>query len=151
VEERQSSAERLIGRDLGAQEGVGRPISERARLTQRSVESYLAAGVRPRWMERLMEIDRGVAGERERLATAHRALREECGADRARFARRWHAVAAHWRFDELNELIGQHNDWYPIERDLPMDPRTRDYVRIGGRSYRRRELGPEWVLEQFPP
>ena len=53
-------------------------------------------------------------------------------------------------FDELNELIRQHNEWYPIERDLPMDPRTRDYVLIRGRSYRRPELGPEWVLEQFP-
>ena len=36
--------------------------------------------------------------------------------------------AARCRFDELNELIGQHNEWYPIERDLPMDLRTRDYV-----------------------
>jgi hypothetical protein len=151
MDERRSAAERLVRQDLGPEEGVGRPISERARHTQRSVESYLAAGVRPRWMERLMEIDRGVAGERRRLADAYRELRRECGADRARFARQWRAAAARWRFDELNELIGQHNDWYPIERDLPMDPRTRDYVRIGGRSYRRRELGADWVLEQFPP
>ena len=32
-----------------------------------------------------------------------------------------------------------------------MDPRTGDYVLIRGRSYRRPVLGPEWVLEQFPP
>jgi hypothetical protein len=32
-----------------------------------------------------------------------------------------------------------------------MDPRTRDYVRIRGRSYRREELGPDWVLLHFPP
>jgi hypothetical protein len=152
VEDRRGPAERHIVRDLTAGEGgLGRPMSERARHTQRSVEAYLAAGVRPRWMERLLEIDRGVADARRRLADAHSALRDECGPDRARFARRWRAVAAAWRFDELNELIGQHNDWYPIERDLPMDPRTRDYVRIGGRSYRRRELGADWVLEQFPP
>ena len=31
-----------------------------------------------------------------------------------------------------------------------MNPRTGDYVQIHGRSYRRPELGPEWVLEQFP-
>jgi hypothetical protein len=31
-----------------------------------------------------------------------------------------------------------------------MDPRTRDYVKVNGRSYRRPELGPAWVLEQFP-
>ena len=50
----------------------------------------------------------------------------------------------------MNELIGQHNEWFPIERQLPIDPRTRDYVLVGGRPYRRDELGPEWVLEKFP-
>ena len=47
-------------------------------------------------------------------------------------------------------LIAQHNDWYPVERDLPLNPRTGDYVRVGGRSYRRPVLGAEWVLEHFP-
>ena len=56
-----------------------------------------------------------------------------------------------WDFEELNALIEQHNAWYPIERDLPLNPRTGDYVRVGGRSYRRPVLGEEWVLEQFPP
>jgi hypothetical protein len=42
------------------------------------------------------------------------------------------------------------DEWYPIESSLPMDPRTRDYVRIRGRSYRCEELGPEWVLRHFP-
>ena len=54
------------------------------------------------------------------------------------------------RFDELNELIQQHNDWYPIERDLPMDLRTRDYVLVDGKNYRREPLSAEWVLRQFP-
>ena len=57
---------------------------------------------------------------------------------------------ASWHFDHLNVLVEQHNDWYPIERQLPMDPRTGDYVRFGGRSYRRPILGPEWILEHFP-
>jgi hypothetical protein len=150
-DDRQTPAERVIGR---AAEGVpqqGRPLSRRARQTQRSVEAYLKAGVRPRWMERVQEIDRGIAAEKQRLARAYRALQEECGADVRLFARRWRATARAWRFDDLNELIGQHNDWYPIERQLPMDPRTRDYVRFAGKSYRRPVLGPEWVLEQFPP
>ncbi len=88
--------------------------------------------------------------ERQRLARAHRALREECAEEPAAFAERWAAVARGWPFDELNVLIEQHNEWYPIERDLPLNPRTGDYVRVGGRSYRRPVLGPEWVLEHFP-
>jgi hypothetical protein len=119
-------------------------------MAQRSVEAYLKAGVRPRWMERIAEIDHSIAAQRRRLARSYRLLHEECGEDAALFARRWREFAGRCRFDELNELIAQHNEWYPIERDLPMDLRTRDYVLINGRSYRREPLSPEWVLEQFP-
>ena len=99
-------------------------------------------------MERLIEIESGMARERRRLRRRYDALREEHEGDD--FAARWRAVADDWRFDELNELIRTHNEWYPVERDLPMDLRTRDYVLINGRSYRRRELDAGWILEQFP-
>jgi hypothetical protein len=145
-----SAAERVVKKDLDATTGLGKPISSRARMTQRSVEAYLKAGVRPRWMERIAEIDHSIAAQKQRLGRAHRLLREECGDDDELFARRWRAYVHRCRFDELNELIGQHNDWYPIERDLPMDLRTRDYVLINGRSYRREPLTAEWVLAHFP-
>ena len=148
--EGRTPVDQLLATHLEESEGSGRALSRRARQTRRTVEAYLKAGVRPRWMERLMEIERGMARETRRLGEAHAALRDECGDDRAAFAERWRAVAAEWRFDQLNELIRQHNDWYPIERDLPMDLRTRDYVLVNGRSYRRAELGAEWVLERFP-
>jgi hypothetical protein len=146
-----SAAEHLVKKDLDAHSGLGKPISSRARLSQRTVEAYLKAGVRPRWMERIAEIDEAVAAQFRRLGRSYRALREECGDDRELFEARWREFAGRCRFDALNELIDQHNEWYPIERDLPMDLRTRDYVLIAGRSYRRPLLGPEWVLEQFPP
>jgi hypothetical protein len=128
----------------------GSPLSRRARQTKRSVESYLAAGVMPRYMQRLRDIDDGIAMHTRRLRAAYERLREECAVDHARFEVRWRAVAHRWRFDELNDLIREHNEWYPIESGLPLDPRTRDYVRMRGRSYRRSELGPEWVLDRFP-
>jgi hypothetical protein len=103
-------------------------------------------------MERIIEVDGGIARERRRLERAWRSLRAECGPDDAAFAARWRARVYAWRYDaEVNELIRQHNEWYPIERNLPMDIRTRDYVYVGGRSHRRPQLGPEWALEQFPP
>src|SRR4051812_30767896 len=145
-----SAAERLVKKDLDATTGLGKPISGRARMSQRTVEAYLKAGVRPRWMERIAEIDQSIAAQKRRLARSYRALRAECGEGRAQFAGRWTAYAHRCRFDDLNELITQHNDWYPIERDLPMDMRTRDYVLINGRSYRRTPLSPQWVLEEFP-
>ena len=143
----ESTVQRLIRNALEDEREAGRPISSRARQSARSVEAYLKAGVRPRWMERLSDIERGMRSERRRLERAHRAIRESAGAD---FAERWRAYAAAQRFDQLNQLIRQHNEWYPIERDLPMDPRTGEYVKILGRSHHRTELGADWVLEQFP-
>lgn len=142
--------ERIVGRDLDETTGKGRPLSDRARQSRRSVETYLKGGVRPRWMERVVDIDGEIADHRRRLARAYRALREECAGDRHVFAERWTALARAWHFDEANALIEQHNAWYPIERDLPLNPRTGDYVNVGGRSYRRPVLGSDWVLEQFP-
>jgi hypothetical protein len=147
VQDRQGPVERLVSRTLDERD-LGRPLSERARQTRRSVEEYLKAGGRPRWMERLLEIDRGIARERRRLDRAYRALQEQSPPEQ--FPDRWRETVRAWRFDAINELIGQHNDWYPIERDLPMDLRTRDYVLINGRSYRREPLSAEWVLRQFP-
>jgi hypothetical protein len=102
-------------------------------------------------MERAVDIDGAVARERRLLERAYADLRAAWVRDGADFAQRWRALAREWPFpEELNELIDQHNEWYPIERDLPLNPRTGDYVRVGGRSYRRPRLGPAWVLEQFP-
>lgn len=150
MSENRSPTERYVLERLEDPRSGGRPISERARRTQRTLENYLKAGMRPRWMERLIEIERGTERERRRLAEAYDDLNAECGRDRRRFARRWHAIADAWSFEELNELIRTHNEWYPVERDLPMDLRTRDYVLVNGRSYRRRELDAGWILDQFP-
>lgn len=144
--------ERILLRDLDDHDGLGRPLSRRARHAQRSVEAYLKGGGRPQWMERVMEVDRRIAEERARFQSAYVELKRECGADVERFAQRWHAHVVEARYDDgLNELIDKHNQWYPIERDLPMDLRTRDYVLVNGRSYRRPRLDSGWALEQFPP
>ena len=148
--ERRTPIERFVLEKLEDPRSAGRPFSDRARQTRRSLEHYLKAGMRPRWMERLIEIERGTARHRRRLEEAYEALQAECAPDQARFRRRWRAIAEAWSFGELNDLIRTHNDWYPVERDLPMDVRTRDYVPINGRSYRRRELDAAWILEEFP-
>lgn len=149
-QEERSPVERVIERSFEDPAAAGRPLSRRARQTRRTVEAYLKAGGLPRYMERLREIDRERQLQRSRLERAYRALQEEVGQDRAAFQSRWRSLARSWRFDKLNDLIEQHNAWYPIEARLPMDPRTRDYVLIRGRSYRRDPAGPDWVLEEFP-
>ena len=145
-----SPAERVITKDFRDNPGVGRPLSRAVRQSQRSVEGYLQSGERPRWMDRVAEIDRGEAAAVRELEAARRALAEETGEDTREFRRRWRELADGWSFGDHNTLVQQHNDWYPIERQLPVDPVTGEYVRIHGRSYRRRRLDAAWILERFP-
>jgi hypothetical protein len=149
-QQERSPVERHIERSFEDPEAGGQPLSRRARQTRRTVEAYLKAGGVPRYMQRLREIEVERQRERRRLERAYGALRDECGGDEAAFASRWRSRARSWRFDKLNELIEQHNAWYPIEARLPMDPRTRDYVLVRGRSYRREPAGADWVLSEFP-
>jgi hypothetical protein len=154
-ERERTPAERLLHERSGELPGVGRPLSERARLAQRTAEGYLTgANNPPRWMERAAAIDAGVRRERRRLAEAWRELRERCGDDLGAFAREWRAFAARrarsGEYRELNELIAEHNEWYPVERDLPVDPVTGEWVTLFGRSFERPLLGEAWVLREFP-
>ena len=50
---------------------------------------------------------------------------------------------------KLNELIDQHNRWFPAEARLPMDPRTGDFVKRNGKSYRLELLDAGWVLARY--
>ena len=150
MEDVRTPIERRIQRSFEDTAGHGKPLSRRTRQTKRTVEAYLQAGVIPRYMERLNEIDAALRTHRVRLARAYELLHEACGHDPELFAVRWRARVHAWPFDHLNELIREHNEWYPLESGLPLDPRTGDYVRRAGRSYRREEVGPAWALELFP-
>ena len=121
---------------------AGRELPLRLRNFRPDPSSYLASlgGPRP-YMVRLREIAVLTSAHEQALAEAY----EELGASTA-----WGALAESWDFGEVNELIEKHNRWYPVEARLPMDPRTRDFVKVGGRAYHREPLGAAWVLEQFP-
>src|SRR3954468_9147050 len=113
--EHQSPVERRIERSFEDDQGVGKPLSRRARQTRRSVESYLKAGGPPRYMEGLRAIESETEEQRRRLERTHRLLREECAGDPELFAALWRRRATRWRFDKLHGLIDQHNEGDPIE------------------------------------
>lgn len=127
-------------------EQLGRPLSRHALRYERSLEAHLLANAPPRWMQRLAEIERGLRTAERELGRAYEQLRQAVGEDRDAFARRWRASAEAWDFEALNEHIRTHNEWYPVERDLPLDPRTGEYRW----PYRRDELDASWVLGRFP-
>jgi hypothetical protein len=119
---------------------VGAPLPRRVRRFRPEADAYVASlgGPLP-YMRRLREIDDMIVAHRDRL--------EEAYAERRRD---WRRVAERWDFSEVNDLIERHNRWYPVEARLAMDPRSRDFVKVGGRDYRRAPLDAEWVLRLFP-
>jgi hypothetical protein len=145
-----SPVERRVIRSLDGEDRRGRRISNEELLRERTVEGYLRGAVMPRWMERLKEIHSGTEAHRRRLADDYVELRQEHAGDPQGFAEAWRDRVARRSFEDVNELIRDHNQWYPVERQLPMDPRTGEYVLIAGRPYWRDELTDDWALRHFP-
>jgi hypothetical protein len=119
---------------------LGAPLPRRLRLFRADPENYVASAGGPLpYMQRLRQIEHLTDEHLERLEEVYATRRAN-----------WRRVAERWNFSEVNDLIERHNRWYPIEARLPMDPRSRDFVRVGGRQYRREPLDATWVLERFP-
>jgi hypothetical protein len=130
----------------------GSPLRLRLTNFRPLADAYLAASRGPlAYMLRLHEIERQTAAHEERLRETWHALARACEGDQARFEREWCLLAAGWSFEEVNDLVVRHNRWYPVEAQLPVDPRTGDFVLVAGRDYRMVPLDADWILERFPP
>ncbi|MFL5954145.1 MAG: hypothetical protein ACJ76I_08570 [Gaiellaceae bacterium] len=121
----------------------GRPQRRRIRRFRPEADRYLASlgGPLP-YMQRLRQIDDAIDEHLDRLAAAYEEHRGDPAA--------WRRAAERWNFSEVNDLIERHNRWYPVEARLAMDPRTRDFVKVGGRPYTREPMDAAWILSRFP-
>jgi len=130
----------LLAADRDLNPLVGRPLRRRLRNFGPEADNYLASlgGPLP-YMRRLRHI--------EDLIREHERRLEEAYAERDG---NWRSIAERWDFGDVNDLIERHNRYYPIEARLAMDPRSRDFVKVGGRPYRREPLDAAWVLERWP-
>ena len=141
---------RLLDADLTGSPLKGRPLRSRLRNFRPDADAAVRALGGPTiWMRRLRAIEDELDRHERQLAGAWRELAWEA-ADAAEFERRWLELAHAWSFAQVNDLIERHNRNFPAEARLPMDPRTRDYVRVNGRPYRRRPLDEAWILAGWP-
>ena len=140
----------VLEQDLEGSPLQGKRLPVRLRNFRPAVDRYVASlgGPLP-YMRRLRQIELEIEEHERRLVEAWQELAASCG-DPAAFAERWRRVARRWSFTAVNELIERHNRWYPAEARLPMDPRSGDFVLVGGKPFRREPLGPGWILERFP-
>jgi hypothetical protein len=141
---------RVLEADLAESPVRGRPMRQRLRNFRPDPESAIRALGGPLvWMRRLRAIEDAVDQHERQLEASYEELAERTD-DPAEFARTWRETAERWDFSEVNALIARHNRHFPAEARLPMDPRTRDFVRINGRRYERKLLDAEWILSRWP-
>jgi hypothetical protein len=142
---------RALEQDLAESPLKGQPLRRRYRNFRPDASTHLlSAGGPTAWMRRLRAIEDETADHERRLELAWRGLAAECSSHEE-FERRWRRTARSWSFYRLNRLVAEHNRYFPVEARLPMDPKTRDFVRINGKRYEREPFGEEWILARFPP
>jgi hypothetical protein len=147
---REREERRVLEADLADSPVAGKPLRQRLRNFRPDPESAVRALGGPTiWMRRLRAIEDALEQHERQLGEAWREL-ALAAADAEEFAATWRDLARRWSFAEVNELIERHNRNFPAEARLPMDPRTRDFVPINGRSYERQPLDAEWILARFP-
>ena len=140
-----------LAEDLEGSPLSGRPLPRRLRNFSLAADRYaVSLAGPPAYSRRLREIEEETAAHEEALHAAWTELASRHAGDVRTLADRWRAIAGRWDFTAVNMLIEQHNVYYPIEARLAMDPRTGDFVLVGGMPYRRRPLDPAWVLRRFP-
>lgn len=110
----------------------------------------IAMGGAPAWAVRLKRIET----LRDRLVTElagdwHSLARQPHTA--ASFAQAWRDRLSQVDLHLVNELIRRHNRYFPAEANLPMSPRTGDYIGWGGREWRCRPVSADDLLDMFPP
>jgi hypothetical protein len=140
---------RALERDTPFNPLAGKALRRRLRNFTVSTDRYaLSRGGPLPWMQRLRRIEEETDAHEAQLREAWDELAATChGAD---FARRWGTLAESWPFYAVNDLIERHNRYFPAESQLPMNPRTGDFVPVNGKPYRREPLDARWILERFP-
>ncbi len=141
---------RLLQEEIDSMPIKGQPLRRRLRNFRPDPDSAIRALGGPTvWMRRLRAIEDELDRHVEQLDTAYEQLSSEVS-DAAEFARLWTETARDWSFATLNELIERHNRNFPAEARLPMDPRTRDFVKLNGKPYTREPLDADWILVHWP-
>jgi len=105
----------------------------------------------PAWSVRLKRIEEWAE---HTAARARRAWAEMAVAHRdekTEFALAWKRYVKSVDFGEVNTWIDRHNEYFPIEANLPCDIRTGKLM-WGGKPFEKMGyFTPQWLLESFPP
>jgi len=130
----------------------GKPIYIHSPSFKIGLDEYIKAmDGAPAWVMRLKRIEDWMD---QTSAKAHEEWVETAleNVDNAgNFRREWMRYVENFDFSRVNKWICDHNEYFPIEANLPYDIRT-GKILYGGRPFKKKQfLGPDWLLNQFPP
>ena len=84
------------------------------------------------------------------LARQYRQVAESCRQHPAKFKKIWTAIVETIDLSDLNQLVNEHNTFYPIEANLQADPET-GQIMMGATPWKpKKKLSAEGLLARFP-
>ena len=104
----------------------------------------------PAYALRARKIEDSIAHLYNNLEVRYSELLENFGKEPIEFARKWKEVINSLELDTINRLIEKHNEYYPIEANLPMDMETSRYM-LGSAPWKsKQKLSKERLFVRFP-
>ncbi len=128
--------------------GKGRPLPKRGATAAPSVQASFGL---PNRIERLKRIEQELERQHRRLRAAWTELAEDCANDAAAFRERWSQRLRGWSFLEHDELVDEHNEWFPIEARLVWNRELDDYRAPFGLPWRKAHVDREAIAATYPP
>ena len=130
----------------------GKPVYIHLPSFKITLDEYLKAmDGPPAWVMRLKRIEDWMDQTSARVHKDWVEMALENFDNSENFRREWMRFIENFDFSQINKWIGDHNEYFPIEANLPYDIRTGKML-YGGGPFRKKEfLGPDWLLDQFPP
>ncbi len=110
----------------------------------------ISMGGAPAWAVRLKKIETLTDALLAELRFQWIAIAHEHRRQPELFPMAWRDYLSHIDLGLVNELIRRHNRYFPVEANLPMSPRTGDYIAWGDRDWRCLPLTAQWAEREFP-
>lgn len=128
--------------------GTGRPLPRRGAAAAPSIQGSFGL---PNRIERLKRIEGELERQHRRLRTAWTELAMELADDPVAFAERWSERLDRWSFLEHDELVDEHNEWFPIEARLVWNRELDDYRAPFGLPWRKSHVDRAAIASTYPP
>ena len=130
----------------------GKPIYIHSPSFKIGLDEYIKAmDGPPAWVMRLKRIEDWMDQTSTKVREEWFETALENAGNTGYFRREWIHYVENFDFSRVNKWISDHNEYFPIEANLPYDIRTGKIFYCGKPFTKKDFLGQTWLLDQFPP